>query len=81
MHNTHTTNTKNKNEKYSLVNMIISYSYFIFHNVHQWQVHRVWRKLVLSSFTFLSRNLGSVPYQDFRVPRDAFIELGSIQEV
>lgn len=44
-------------------------------------VVRTSRKLLLGSFTFLERNLGSVPYEDFHVPRDAFIELGSIHEV
>lgn len=32
-------------------------------------------------FTLLSRNLGSVPYQQYGVPMDAFVELGSVHQL
>lgn len=32
-------------------------------------------------FTLLSRNLGSVPYQEYGVPMDAFVELGSVHQL
>lgn len=46
------------------------------------RLHTWTRKLLLEGlFTLLARNLGSVPYHEYGVPLDAFVELASMRQL